>query len=68
MKARRGFWVFVLIVVLFGISTVLYAWTSRPMPLVRPSRIVLRFDAPSSLEECAPPSGSFALEIGRAHV
>ncbi|HTK32361.1 MAG TPA: signal peptide peptidase SppA [Candidatus Saccharimonadaceae bacterium] len=65
MKARRGFWVFVLIVVLFGISMALYSWTARPTTLVRPSKIVLRFDAPSSLEESAPPSGAFALDVFR---
>ncbi len=60
MSARRGVFVFVLLIVLIGAAAVLYSLTSRTGGPVAPSSMVLDFDVPSNLEECEMPFGPFS--------
>jgi len=59
VSARRGLFVFVLLIALIGVAAVLYSLTSRIGGPAGPSTMVLDFDVPSRLEEGEPPFQPF---------
>lgn len=68
MAARRGVWIFLLLLAVFGVAVMLAALSLRKFVHTASGPAVLAFDVPSTIEEAEPPSLPWSLRFVRSDV